>query len=223
LATAVASGARVQYQPIPKCPPPHHAHILLANPQAVVYEGPDTVGLFGRESKGLPNIYGCTARGRRAFYLGGAASFGSQGGGGIEGEALGGTFVAYENVSVTTSEIPHPGSYEVIVRDLHNGRFVRRLPTGPRPVNPANTSFRYGFGVGPTRAIVVKNDGAVAWMVEDYSRLVGGHTVYDVYAADRSGTRLLAFGEDVDRYSLALAGSDIYWTQGGNPFTAPLN
>jgi len=38
-----------------------------------------------------------------------------------------------------------------------------------------------------------------------------------------AGTRLLASGFDVSPSSLALAGSTIYWTQGGKPESSTLN
>jgi hypothetical protein len=48
-------------------------------------------------------------------------------------------------------------------------------------------------------------------------------TSFEVHAADRTGSRLLASGPTIDPHSLALAGSTLYWTQGGKPFTASLD
>jgi hypothetical protein len=81
----------------------------------------------------------------------------------------------------------------------------------------------------------------VAWVAEDYersSRVHGGTEApfFDVYASDRTGTRLLASGTNVDPSSLALsagsfgvggllratAGSTLYWTQGGKSESALL-
>jgi hypothetical protein len=68
-------------------------------------------------------------------------------------------------------------------------------------------------------AIVVKNDGRVAWIVET------GYPVaeYQVHAVDKSGNQMLAAGTDVDLHSLALTGSTLYWTQGGKPISSVLN
>jgi hypothetical protein len=84
------------------------------------------------------------------------------------------------------------------------------------------------IGVGNVVAIVVKSDGAVAWIAEDYERTLGTGTpsvtpYFDVEAVDKSGSRLLASGTDIDPSSLALAGNTLYWMQGGQPASAPLN
>jgi hypothetical protein len=65
-------------------------------------------------------------------------------------------------------------------------------------------------------AIVVKSDGSVAWIVESSSE-------YQVRAVDKSGSRVLSSGTNIDPHSLALAGSTLYWTQGGKPKSAMLN
>jgi hypothetical protein len=97
--------------------------------------------------------------------------------------------------------------------------------------------------------MVVRRDGAVAWIAADNERSPGEQLVvrpcevfpeersicfeprpeppfiwsYDVYASDMRGTRLLASGIDVAPHSLKLGGSTLYWTQGGKPMSAPLN
>ena len=68
-------------------------------------------------------------------------------------------------------------------------------------------------------AIAVKHDGSVAWIVETGEEEGG----YQVHAVDKSGSRVLASNPDIDPLSLALAGSTLYWTQGGQPFSASLN
>ena len=45
---------------------------------------------------------------------------------------------------------------------------------------------------------------------------------FDVYAAEKYGTRLVASGLDVNNASLALAGNTLHWTQGGKPGSATL-
>jgi hypothetical protein len=47
--------------------------------------------------------------------------------------------------------------------------------------------------------------------------------VYDVRAVDAAGDRLLADGNNIAPNSLALAGSTLYWTQGGAPQSASLS
>ena len=86
-----------------------------------------------------------------------------------------------------------------------------------------------GAGVGAITALVVKTDGSVAWIARDRERSSPSSGIapellfYDVYAADRSGTRLLAAGTDVSPSSLALGGSTVYWTQSGTAHTTTLN
>ncbi len=99
----------------------------------------------------------------------------------------------------------------VIVRNLSTGRLVHRVPTGTSGI-PTPRSI----GIGSAVAIVVKSDGSVAWIVESGSE-------YQVHAVDKTGSRVLAAGTDVDPRSLALTGSTLYWTQGGKPASAALN
>ena len=132
---------------------------------------------------------------------------------------LAGTVVAYE--SFLTADVDR---WYVVIRDLRSGRVLRHLPTGAllKP-SPGNA------GVGPVVALVVKPNGSVAWIAEDFERSTPTTSTseevryYDVYASDKSGTRLLASGLDVSPSSLALASSTAYWTQEGKPMSAVLN
>jgi hypothetical protein len=99
----------------------------------------------------------------------------------------------------------------------------------------------YNAGVGRIVAIVLKSDGAVAWVADDYQRTTGVTTpsetpYFDVEALDKSGFRLLASGSDVDPSSLALSvgasgigretlseeGNTVSWVQGGKAGFAQL-
>jgi hypothetical protein len=73
-------------------------------------------------------------------------------------------------------------------------------------------------GIGPITSLVVKPDAAVAWIVNTDEENGG----YQVHAADKTGPRVLATGADIAPGSLALAGSTLYWTQGGRPFSGVL-
>jgi hypothetical protein len=127
--------------------------------------------------------------------------------------------------------------WHVEVRNLRTNRTVHDVPTGlalePEP--------RY-VGVGPIVALVLKSDGAVAWIAEDFERVstpqhLGTQPYFDVYATDTTNTRLLASGTSIDPSSLALSatgvfgvggnrrtivGSMLYWTQSGKQFSATL-
>jgi hypothetical protein len=128
--------------------------------------------------------------------------------GGIQHEALGGTIVAYE-------EIPTPEGccqrWVVVVRDLRTGRPLRKVPTGTAP------RAEEDFGIGPTTMIVVKSDGSVAWIVRPVAE-----GAYQVHAADNTGSKLLASGQDIDPLSLVLTGNTLTWKQGGTTYSATL-
>jgi hypothetical protein len=131
-------------------------------------------------------------------------------------ETLSGSVVAYE----ASEGDPTGADWIVIVRDLHTGKVLHRLPTGT-PTNPNSErepgSGRKNEGIGPASAIVVKSDGAVAWIVQ-----ASENGAYQVHAVDNTGSRVLADSAAIDPKSLALAGSTLYWIQGAKPMSATL-
>jgi hypothetical protein len=152
-----------------------------------------------------------------------------------------GRVVASEQFGSIAEPVTGSGTGEsrwyVVVLDLRTGRMLHKVPTG----TPLRPTSKY-IGVGNVVALVLKSDGAVAWIAEDYERSTGAdtpseHNYFDVEAVDENGSRLLAPGFDVDLSSLALAvgGSDIgqqstsrpgamvYWSQGDQVQSAPLN
>jgi hypothetical protein len=151
---------------------------------------------------------------------------------------LAGSVVAYEEFFTTADRYTLEGepvttALRVIVRDLRTGRVLHDVPTGTPP-KPEPGSV----GVGNIVALVLKSNGSVAWIAEDSERSAAAKAAYfDVYATDKSGTRLLASGTDIDPSSLALsagathlddyphtiAGNTLYWTQGGQSFSTTLN
>jgi hypothetical protein len=209
-----------------KCPPAQ-AHVLRSDRQAVVYEGVGP-GTETREKPGggvehykvdFFGIRGCARGFRRSYALGpplsGEGSAGHEGGGGTRNEALGGLMVAYEEsghgCGLDGSECS--GTFIVVVRNLGTGRIVYKVPTGT-PLHPTP-----GFvGVGETTAIVVKSDGAVAWITE-----VLGEGGYQVHALDKTGNRVLASNRDIKPYALGLRGSELYWVEGGKRMSSVLN
>jgi hypothetical protein len=188
--------------------------LIVADAQAEVYEGP-SVGEGGPIPE-VPVIYGCVYRYGKSYELGHPPIEGSpQGGGGTRLYTLTGPTVAFERYSVTELEPESRYVEEIVVRDLRNGRVLHRLPTGTPTTPPKNGDVGVGIGT----AIVVKSDGAVAWIV------VGSGTngEYQVHAFDKAGGRVLASSREIIPSSLALAGSTLYWTQGGKPMSAVLN
>ena len=209
-----------------------HARLITADGQAQVYEE--------TEPEAFPEYlgaWGCVYGRHRPYFLGPLPYGSASGAGGVRDETLAGSVVAYADTSIGGSQSGR-AEWRVVVRDLRTGRVLHKVSTGA-PLKP-----RPGYvGVGNVVSIVVKSDGAVAWIADDYERSrpfgASGPEVpyFDVYAVDKSGTRLLAAGTEIDPSSLALSvggsnigqgsrtapGSTLYWTQGGKSESAILN
>jgi hypothetical protein len=218
---AVGLGARAEHP----CKP-GHAHQLAADVDAQVYLDRTT-----RE------VVGCAFAGRRLFVLGPAPYGSSSGAGGVSHVTLAGSFVAYESATIGGVE-SHRSSYLVLVRDLQTGKVIHRAATGTL-ARPEGASV----GVGNVVALVLEQDGSVAWIADDFLRSTGGSggapetPFFDVMAFDRHGLRQLAGSDEIDPSSLALAagatnvGSSsrslaparVYWTQGGTALSAPFS
>ena len=180
---------------------PDRPGVLVADDQAVAYRA--------RNRLGQPEIFGCSYRRGRSYALGAAPECTASGCGGVEGgPVLAGSIVAYE----LQDSSPCCDSWVVFVRDLRSGRLLHRLPTGA-----ARSSSEVGGGF--TAGLVVKADGAVAWITAG-GVARGGNQVHVV---DRAGSRVVASGTDVAERSLALSGSTLYWTQAGKPFSTTIN
>jgi hypothetical protein len=204
LLAASPSAARASHAAAPKCSPAK-SHVLLADAQVEIYSMVEVIDMY--HDKGVV-IYGC-AYGRKPYRLGAIELCYGARCGGPQREVLDGPLVAYEEGG--GGEVAN--TYLVVVRNLRTGRMIHKLPTGT-PVTPRP----YWVGIGPTTTLVVKSDGAVAWIVE-----TGYPTEYQVHAVDKSGSRVLASGATIEPSSLALAGSTLYWTQGNEPASSPLN
>jgi len=177
--------------------------VLVSDAQAQVYVKPEG-------SEGSPEeIVGCAYGHKHAYPLGVPPYSSATSAGGVQRETLAGPIVAYAQSALQEAS----AEWWIVVRDLRNGRVLRRLPTGT--INPPKPSV---VGIGRAVAIVVKSDGSVAWIVEsDYET-----AEYQVHAVDKTGSRLLATGTNIAPSSLKLTGSTLHWTQGGQPSSAPL-
>lgn len=183
---------------------------------------------FGQETVG--GVYGCSY-GHIRYRLGTSETCGKEGCHGISHEVLGASTVAYEWVSTSGQANPEAPNLDfLVVRDLRSNRLIRRVATVA------------------VQSIVVRADGAVAWIAVDPQLSPGERYVvppcepvpggaicrpphfeppyvyaYALYEADRTGTRLLAAGVDIEPRSLMLTGSTLRWNQGGKPSFAPLH
>lgn len=200
-AGATATTAHTKHKT--ECPPTHEK-VVAANAQAMIYEAPAY-----REGPG--GVFGCAYGSNRSYDLGLVPSGGPSGSGGVVPIALAGKVVAYDKGK--TSSLSGRGSHEIWVRNLATGTLIHRMPNGS-PAEPGD------IGLGETTTIVVKPDGSVAWIVRAGNKQLGGIQVRSV---DKTGEHLLAASPEIDPGSLAVAGSTLYWTQGGKPMSAVLN
>ncbi|HTU79559.1 MAG TPA: hypothetical protein VMF09_12445 [Solirubrobacteraceae bacterium] len=225
---AAPAGAAHARRARPLACPPARGKVVAADVQATLYEAAPA----GYLPEAL-QVLGCVRGGTRRYDLGNVPSCGlfepgcdgvsecgtGTGCGGVRHEVLAGAMVAFESFETG----PEEGLWYVVVRDLRTGRLVVHVPTGV-PLVPE----RYFAGVGTVVRIVLKSDGSVAWLANDFDRsrpegALGPEVhYYDVYAAEGSVTRLLAAGTDIDPSSLALAGSTVYWIEAGKPASAEL-
>jgi hypothetical protein len=196
-----------------KCPA-GRSHVIVADAQAEVYVG--GVGGSFRE----PSFLGCAYARGKSYELG--VPEGTGGGApnsvvvGSKLYTLAGPIVAFEESSVTELEPASRYIEQIVIRNLRDGQLIRRLPTGTPVAPPKNPE---DAGIGEATAIVVKRDGAVAWIVEVDDAAVE----YQVHAFDKAGNHVLASGSDIEPHSLALVGNTLYWLQAGKPMSAALN
>jgi len=96
---------------------------------------------------------------------------------------------------------------------------VRRLTDGAQLNEFAATQAVGAESFQSVGSIVVRPDGAVAWIATNYSIIGGGHGTVEVHAADSRGNRVLdrapSHPERIDPTSLHLVGSTLAWTDAG--------
>ncbi len=203
--TAAPAGA-ADHHPKSKCPP-SAGRPVAASGEAEAYLGPE------RSDPERIVFYACAYGASRVYELGPTPYSTSSASGGVQHVVVAGTVVAYETERFSDEgETLLSARNLVIVRELRNGRILHRVPTGPS--EPPDR-----VGKGPATAVVVKSDGAVAWIVPTGI----APSTYEVRAVDKAGERLLAAGTDIGPTSLAVAGTTVYWTQEGRPMSAQLN
>jgi hypothetical protein len=193
VAVSTAGASRVRKAP-PKCPP-KPAKVLVADVHAVVYVG-------------FEYIFGCAYGSQHEYALGSIPYSSSMSSGGVFHEIVAGATVAYVVDRTAGDSVGLDFESDVVVvRDLLTGKTIHKAPTGVA-VKPAMLN---DVGTGDVWGLVVKSDGAVAWIAPAGEEFGG----CAVHAMDKTGSRVLASGQGVVCSSLALAGSRLYWTHNG--------
>jgi hypothetical protein len=173
---------------------PVAGHTIAADAVARVYTVGDTV-------------YGCASGGAKSYKLGQRAS--CIGASRVSPVKVAGRMAAYglERCGVDT------GFTEVVVRRLTSGAQLHSLAaTSP----PGAESFQ------SVDSLVLKPDGAVAW-IGSGSSIVGHGRLVEVRKADRSGEALLDSGSAIDPRSLRLRRSTLTWKHASSTRSATLH
>jgi hypothetical protein len=161
-------------------------HTLAQSPQARVYS------LNGA-------VYGCATNPGEPYKLGATTICNYRHR--VDHVALAGTVAAY---SLDTCGVDS-GSTTVYVRRLTNFKLLHTDPATSRSLVEA---------YGSTPSIVVKADGAVAWIGVNDS-ILGRGRVIQVRKDDAAGRSLLDSGSGIQQASLKLIGSQLSWFDGG--------
>jgi hypothetical protein len=145
-------------------------------------------------------VYGCSVQRGRTFRLGHATRSISESR--VGPVAVAGNDAAYglSNFGVDTVRT------SVEVRRLTDGAVLQDLPAS----SSAGPEFFQQVG-----SVVVKADGAVAWIGSESSIISRGHGVIEVRAVDAGGARMLDSGQGIDSTSLRLRGSTLSWRHNG--------
>ncbi len=155
------------------------------------------------------SVYGCSMSGSRKSYRLGASSrsIHQNRAGPV---ALGGALAAY---GLSAYGVDTVGA-SVAVRRLTDGKQLKQLPATTAPLRP---EFFQSVG-----SIVVKADGAVAWIGSAGSVIGGQRTDIEVHRSDARGQALLASGSAIDPGSLRRHGSTLTWRDGSATRSAKL-
>jgi hypothetical protein len=209
--------------------PPRYADVIEADAQAIVY-------LLRVASPGQAGVsFGCVRGENRSYALDRLeCRFAvNQCGQDIESKLAGSVVASSESetaVGVGRSGDRH--GFVLVVRDLRDDRVLHAVPRGGASGHaPGIRGMRLvpsvvllvPHGAVTQQALVLKPDGAVAWVTEATKKLPSHRTYYELHALDSSGSRRLAAGSALDPYSLRLRGSTLTWTRGGERRSATLD
>jgi hypothetical protein len=153
-------------------------------------------------------IYGCAGLGGRSYRLGVSQSCINSDR--VAPVALAGKVAAYgvQRCGVDT------GTAQVVVRRLADGKVLRAAPATSRV--PGAESYQ------SVATVVVKADGAVAWIGQAHS-ILGHRAQIEVHRIDGHGAAELDSGAGIAVGSLRLHGSQLSWTHSLSERSATLS
>jgi hypothetical protein len=119
-------------------------------------------------------------------------------------------------------------TFRIAVKRLTDGKTLLDEPNGQ--ITPTTCCSNDGaVGYGPTQALVLASDGAVAWITREdvlYGDVPDGRLdtgEFQVHVHDRNGNRVLDTSTHIAPGSLRLAGHVISWTDSGSVDRATLS
>ena len=154
-------------------------------------------------------VYGCLDATGKRFLLGKrSVCIGSRR---VESVMVTGELAAYglEACGVDT------GFTQVVVRRLSDGKQLLADPAITGPLGPESYE-----AIG---SLVLKSDGAVAWIALGHSIVSQGAQRREVHSATAASQKLLDAGRTINPGSLRLHGSTLTWSDGAKTRSATLN
>lgn len=173
---------------------------MVANKRAEVWEVPEA---------GPPRFEGCAYGSTHRYALGPVPYGSSSGSNGSREYTLTGTTLAF-------TEGGCPGALAEIGSTCWEYLKVMSLRSGRRL---HEVFVKDGQCNGNVIELVLQEDGAVAWTATSVEHCPVPAERRELHALDSAGERVLASGAE----SLKLAGSTLYWRQGGRLFSASLH
>jgi hypothetical protein len=146
------------------------------------------------------SVYGCAAGASKSYTLGRAARS-------ITAPRVGPVVVAGQVAAYGLTRFGvDTADSQVVVRRLSDGKQLASAPaTATSPVE----------GIQSVGSIVLKTDGAVAWIGDARSLVSRLGAVVEVRRIDKRGAALLDSGTEVKPGSVRLRGSTLSWLHGG--------
>ena len=207
LAVRSGAGATAKHDRGRTCPP-KRSKTLDGGPAGQIYVAAGTSQRDGEQDR----VYLCSYRSRRRAPIGVDDCFNASG---VELTRFAGKLLGIDYSTCT----PGGTTASIVVRRTRTGRRLRRVDPAPDIALRTDGAV---LTVVDVTDLVVRADGALAWIVR-VDNPASGPAGYQVRSSSKgTGDQMEAQGDDIAPRSLALAGSTLYWTQGGAARSAAL-